>query len=166
MRFSGQAWWRLSGRVSQQFAAPSSLNLFQGQCTAWAFCLRRSHEASQCRRAPDARARAREQGKAHGNAEVLRCLVRGYSSLNETCQREMSRAVRLALWDFQKGGALTGVCDADVGTVCQARLLRKRGLAEHSLPCAAMLHMRCVWLPLLRSMRCVSCQSVHPVRKH
>lgn len=48
--------------------------------------------------------------------------MRGYTSLNETCQREMSRAVRLALWDFQKGGALTGVCDADVGTVCQARL--------------------------------------------
>lgn len=48
--------------------------------------------------------------------------MRGYAGLNETCQREMSRAVRLALWDFQQGGALTGVCDADVGTVCQARL--------------------------------------------
>ncbi|KAK9838535.1 hypothetical protein WJX81_005974 [Elliptochloris bilobata] len=76
---------------------------------------------------------AAEKGKAHGNAEVLRCLVRGYSSLNETCQREMSRAVRLALWDFQKGAALTGVCDADVGNVCQAAQESPRARAAWSI---------------------------------
>jgi hypothetical protein len=80
------------------------------QCTAGA----------EPRAAAHGRARG-AQGKAHGNAEVLRCLVRGYAGLAEGCQREMSRAVRLALWDFQKGAALTGVCDADVGSVCQVR---------------------------------------------
>ena len=67
--------------------------------------------------------------------------MRGYSSLNETCQREMSRAVRLALWDFQKGGALTGVCDEDVGSVCQARL--RTLLREHMALLTAIVQARC-----------------------
>ena len=52
------------------------------------------------------------QGKAHGHAEVLKCLVRNYKGLNETCQTEMSRAVRMALWEYRKGMALTGLCSA------------------------------------------------------
>lgn len=61
------------------------------------------------------------QGQAHGNAEVLKCLVRTYSKLVEGCQREMSRAVRMALWEYKKGAALTGWCDADVDAIpnCQ-----------------------------------------------
>ena len=43
------------------------------------------------------------QGQAHGNAEVLKCLVRTYSKLADGCQREMSRAVRMALWEYKKG---------------------------------------------------------------
>lgn len=43
------------------------------------------------------------QGQAHGNAEVLKCLVKTYSKLAEGCQREMSRAVRMALWEYKKG---------------------------------------------------------------
>lgn len=31
---------------------------------------------------------------------------------------EMSRAVRLALWDYKPGSALTTACDKDVDTVC------------------------------------------------
>ncbi|KAK9816541.1 hypothetical protein WJX72_001742 [[Myrmecia] bisecta] len=61
---------------------------------------------------------AAEKGKAHGNAEVLKCLVNSFSSISEGCQREMSRAVRMALWEYKKGGALTGMCDADVGSIC------------------------------------------------
>ena len=48
------------------------------------------------------------QGKAHGHAEVLKCLVKNYKTLNDTCQTEMSRAVRMALWEYQRGMALTG----------------------------------------------------------
>ncbi len=61
------------------------------------------------------------QGQAHGNAEVLKCLVKTYSKLAEGCQREMSRAVRMALWEYKKGAALTGWCDADVEAIpnCQ-----------------------------------------------
>ena len=61
------------------------------------------------------------QGQAHGNAEVLKCLVKTYSKLADGCQREMSRAVRMALWEYKKGAALTGWCDADVEAIpdCQ-----------------------------------------------
>ena len=45
---------------------------------------------------------------AHGHAEVLKCLVKNYKSLNDSCQIEMSRAVRMALWEYKKGTALTG----------------------------------------------------------
>jgi hypothetical protein len=48
------------------------------------------------------------QGKAHGHAEVLKCLVKNYKGLNDTCQTEMSRAVRMALWEYKRGMALTG----------------------------------------------------------
>ena len=36
----------------------------------------------------------------------------------EYCQQEMSRAVRLALWDYKVGAPLTTVCDADVQDKC------------------------------------------------
>ena len=58
------------------------------------------------------------QGKAHGHAEVLKCLVRNYKGLNETCQTEMSRAVRMALWEYRKGMALTGLCSALLSDIC------------------------------------------------
>ncbi|KAK9820440.1 hypothetical protein WJX72_010380 [[Myrmecia] bisecta] len=73
--------------------------------------------SSACKADVDQRCAA-EKGKAHGNAEVLKCLVNNFSSISEGCQREMSRAVRMALWEYKKGGALTGMCDADVGSIC------------------------------------------------
>ncbi|BDA41257.1 probable Golgi apparatus protein 1 [Coccomyxa sp. Obi] len=73
-----------------------------------------------------------EKGLAHGNAEVLKCLVKAYSKLADTCQREMSRAVRMALWEYKKGAALTGVCDADVAEIpsCQTAVAnpKNRGI--------------------------------------
>lgn len=38
--------------------------------------------------------------------------------LTEACQSEMSRAVRLALWDYKPGAAFTAACDADVDSQC------------------------------------------------
>jgi hypothetical protein len=37
---------------------------------------------------------------------------------NILSQVEMSRAVRLALWDYKEGSALTAACDADVEDKC------------------------------------------------
>jgi hypothetical protein len=42
------------------------------------------------------------QGQAHGNATVLKCLVKSYNKLAEGCQHEMSRMVRMALWEYKK----------------------------------------------------------------
>lgn len=61
-----------------------------------------------------------EQKKLHRNAVVFKCLIHNYKQVTDVCQTELSRAVRLALWDYRPGGALTGVCDADVGTMCKA----------------------------------------------
>jgi hypothetical protein len=36
----------------------------------------------------------------------------------DSCQAEMSRAVRFALWDYQTGQPLTQECDADVDAFC------------------------------------------------
>ena len=55
------------------------------------------------------------QGKAHGHAEVLKCLVTKYNNITDGCQLEMSRAVRMALWEYRPSAALTGV-HFDVGS--------------------------------------------------
>ena len=47
------------------------------------------------------------QGKAHGETEVISCLVRNYQGVGSDCQREVSRAVRMALWEYQPQLALT-----------------------------------------------------------
>lgn len=68
---------------------------------------------------------AEAKGAAHGKAEVLRCLVDKIIAQNvdvsAACQSEMSRAVRMAFWDFKLGAALTTACDEDVGAVCPAQ---------------------------------------------
>lgn len=48
------------------------------------------------------------QGMAHGETEVLSCLINNYDTVDEGCQREVSRAVRMALWNYQPQLALTG----------------------------------------------------------
>ena len=50
-----------------------------------------------------------DQGKAHGETEVLSCLISNYNTVDEGCQREVSRAVRMALWNYQPQLALTGM---------------------------------------------------------
>jgi hypothetical protein len=41
------------------------------------------------------------QGRVHGKAEVLKCLISYHDSLTSECAKETSRAARLALWDYQ-----------------------------------------------------------------
>ena len=41
------------------------------------------------------------QGRVHGKAEVLKCLVGFHDDLTSECAKEISRAARLALWDYQ-----------------------------------------------------------------
>jgi hypothetical protein len=48
------------------------------------------------------------QSSAHGKAEVLKCLVNSLDKISEQCQGEVSRAVRMALWEYKLGAALTG----------------------------------------------------------
>jgi Golgi apparatus protein 1 len=61
---------------------------------------------------------AEARTKLRGNATVLKCLVENFKSLTDQCQTEMSRAVRLALWDYKPGAALTAACDDDVDSQC------------------------------------------------
>lgn len=47
------------------------------------------------------------QGQAHGETQVISCLVSNYQSIVADCQREVSRAVRMALWEYRPQLALT-----------------------------------------------------------
>ena len=49
-------------------------------------------------------ARLTLQGRVHGKAEVLKCLIDYHDSLTSECAKETSRAARLALWDYQVCG--------------------------------------------------------------
>lgn len=49
------------------------------------------------------------QAQAPGaKGAVLRCLVANHATTSEPCQAEISRFVRLALWDYARGAPLTG----------------------------------------------------------
>ncbi|DBA68142.1 TPA: hypothetical protein ACH3X2_013949 [Trebouxia sp. C0005] len=67
-----------------------------------------------------------EKGKAHGETQVIACLVSNYQSIVSDCQREVSRAVRMALWEYQPQLALTKDCDEDVQQYCQQALTAPR----------------------------------------
>lgn len=73
--------------------------------------------SSECAQDVDAHC-AEAKGKAHANAEVQKCLVQSYGAISEACQTQVSRAVRMALWEYKPGMALTGACDADVASIC------------------------------------------------
>lgn len=48
----------------------------------------------------------RTQGRAHGKSEVLKCLLAQLEGLQEPCQWEVSRAARMALWEYTPGTPL------------------------------------------------------------
>jgi Golgi apparatus protein 1 len=58
------------------------------------------------------------KNKLRGNATVLKCLVDNFKSITDACQSELSRAVRLALWDYKPGAGFTMTCDKDVNDLC------------------------------------------------
>uniref|UniRef100_A0A7S0YM23 Golgi apparatus protein 1 n=1 Tax=Polytomella parva TaxID=51329 RepID=A0A7S0YM23_9CHLO len=58
------------------------------------------------------------KAKLRGTAAVLKCLVESFNELKEDCQTEISRAVRMALWNYSPAAPLTAICDADVESFC------------------------------------------------
>lgn len=73
----------------------------------------------------------------------------------EPCQSEMSRAVRVALWDYKPGAALTQPCDADVTKECPKVRRRRRCHGCEPWACAQHAHTHrtqdvqdsgCTWL--------------------
>eukprot|EP01023_Acetabularia_acetabulum_P062960 TRINITY_DN783_c0_g2_i1.p1 TRINITY_DN783_c0_g2~~TRINITY_DN783_c0_g2_i1.p1 ORF type:complete len:858 (-),score=205.30 TRINITY_DN783_c0_g2_i1:1114-3687(-) len=67
----------------------------------------------------DANSFCKEAAKGpHKVAAVIQCLIKNYDDLEDGCSREMSRAVRMALWTYKPNGGITAVCDADVNTTC------------------------------------------------
>uniref|UniRef100_A0A061SDF6 Golgi apparatus protein 1 n=1 Tax=Tetraselmis sp. GSL018 TaxID=582737 RepID=A0A061SDF6_9CHLO len=64
---------------------------------------------------------AEAKGRAHENAAVLLCLVKNFEQTGESCQTEMSRAVRMALWAYSNGAHLTQACDEDVKKYCPTK---------------------------------------------
>jgi len=56
-------------------------------------------------------------GAGHGKGAVLKCLVENHPQVSAgDCSVEVSRAVRMALWQYRKGAAMTLACDADAAT--------------------------------------------------
>ncbi|CAI7919345.1 unnamed protein product, partial [Closterium sp. NIES-53] len=53
-----------------------------------------------------------------GHALVLKCMVGSFKSLSASCQSEVSYAVRMALFQYHKGAALTQPCDTAVEELC------------------------------------------------
>ena len=73
---------------------------------------------SSCAAEVDSLCAAAKNG-GHGKAPVLKCLAASLPSMaNKACQAEVGRALRMALWQYRPGAALTDVCDADVASRC------------------------------------------------
>ena len=66
------------------------------------------------------------KGRAHENAAVLLCLVKNFDKVGDSCQTEMSRAVRMSLWAYAAGAHLTASCDEDVKMYCKSN--KSRGI--------------------------------------
>jgi len=52
------------------------------------------------------------------NAAVLKCLVTNFDTVSDTCQGEVARATRTALWAYREEHPFTSVCDTDVDNHC------------------------------------------------
>jgi len=66
------------------------------------------------------------KGDGHGKAAVLKCLSKNMNSMSDrACQNEIARALRMALWQYRSGAALTDVCDADAEQFCAVEQQKK-----------------------------------------
>jgi hypothetical protein len=96
---------------------------------------------------------AEQASQLRGNATVLKCLVENFKQTGESCQMELSRAVRLALWNFKAGAGLTDVCDNDVAQQCPKV---REG-------CMCFLTLRAAWCaPRSLACACWSWAELHP----
>lgn len=69
---------------------------------------------------------AKAKGEGHGQAAVLKCLANNIPSMSDrACQSEIGRALRMALWQYRSGAALTEACDADVEQFCAPEQTKK-----------------------------------------
>lgn len=75
-------------------------------------------------------------GEGHGKGAVLKCLVEKFPRVSEgNCANEVSRAVRMSLWQYRKGSAMTAVCDEDAAkcTPPAGKTLRSVGVVGRCL---------------------------------
>jgi len=75
-------------------------------------------------------------GEGHGKGAVLKCLVEKFPRVTEgNCANEVSRAVRMSLWQYRKGSAMTAVCDEDAAkcTPPAGKTLRSVGVVGRCL---------------------------------
>mmetsp|Transcript_65397 Transcript_65397/g.206659 ORF Transcript_65397/g.206659 Transcript_65397/m.206659 type:complete len:905 (-) Transcript_65397:279-2993(-) len=73
-----------------------------------------------------------EEGDTKGSGakgRVLTCLAGQNAALGAGCQKEVSRAVRMAVWQFKAGNALTAVCDDDAASLCSEHGAKGSGVA-------------------------------------
>ncbi len=49
---------------------------------------------------------------------VYKCMISTYADLAEGCQKELGRAVHMALFAWQAGATLTTDCDDDIQRLC------------------------------------------------
>lgn len=49
---------------------------------------------------------------------VYKCMIRQYADLGDGCQKELGRALHMALRIWQPGAILTSVCDGDIRSQC------------------------------------------------
>eukprot|EP00892_Ulva_mutabilis_P008395 jgi/Ulvmu1/5928/UM026_0050.1 len=96
-----------------------------------------------------------EEGK-HGHAEVLKCLANKMSDaqfeLSDSCEKQVSRAVRMAFWDYTDGTYLTLPCDADVKNYCPTPT-RKQGAFSIGLVARCLSKQLASSLPLSAGCR-------------
>eukprot|EP00854_Cymbomonas_tetramitiformis_P013737 gene13737-16236_t len=72
--------------------------------------------AHNCKK--DVESICRSEKGGHAGA-VLKCLAENHAMLGKPeCSYEVSRAARMALWQYRKGAAMTQVCDDDVSAFC------------------------------------------------
>jgi hypothetical protein len=58
---------------------------------------------TMCRRVDQHRSLSPLQGQAHRRSSVMKCLLSQLDGLGGVCETEVSRAARMALWEYTPG---------------------------------------------------------------
>ena len=78
------------------------------------------------------------QGQAHRRSSVMKCLLSQLDELGGVCETEISRAARMALWEYTPGA-----CDWAVVIDCVCLVQQSHGQPIVSLPAGAGLIELC-----------------------